>query len=763
MVETMGPQGGTALLLLLLAGAVLLPRPAAAATPAPDFTIPLHNGTNFTLSQYRGQVVVLDFMFIGCGSCEIAEPGLKTVFSRFEAVSEYASKFEMVSISPYNAPSELADYRAQRTISWAIGSSLGANPVVDSLYSVTQYVTILVIDPNGYLVWRFTPQGIFTDSSQMAEDLTTAVRNSYHGIPSPDFTIPLVDGSSFNLSANRGKVVVLEFMFVGCVSCRTAESSLLSVHSTYRNNPETASRFEVLSVSANDTALELDAYRTDHALPWLFGADAALPARFNVPPNSTAVTLLVIDTNGYITWRFTPPPNWSDSAALATDLGATIQAAYPRAPSNAIDIQQLSIIVLIALAALSSFFSPCSFPLLPGYMTHYLQLEAKRYRHALATTARVEPQPTIQKDMAAKAIAAATQDLAMPGAPQELRVVLSAADRAFVAGEYVIALELAMMARGDLSRRAGIQAARENLQGNDTGDSLRRTEDLAREAEALNIPVPKTREILQLASAAFMAGDSARAAQLTAQALEELERERDAGIAAHLKTYEEAVAAAKKGGANTQPAQQALDRARQDLQAPPPKPMGLGKAALGGLAAGFGMVLIYGIVGAIVILAGAGAASTMPYVQPIVGVVLIALGFLTLTSRQFYFLSAAVEKFRARAFGNKEDDKDRYYSSLFAYGAGYGAAGFGCVAGPFVAASLQASAIGGIGLGVLAFLFYAVCVIILMVAITVILSAAGSKAVTKMNRYTDIIKKVSAVVLIAAGAYLVYFFWATRS
>lgn len=50
-----------------------------------------------------------------------------------------------------------------------------------------------------------------------------------------------------------------------------------------------------------------------------------------------------------------------------------------------------------------------------------------------------------------------------------------------------------------------------------------------------------------------------------------------------------------------------------------------------------------------------------------------------------------------------------------------------------------------------------------MVAITIILSAAGAKAVTKMNRYTDIIKKVSAVVLIAAGAYLVYFFWATRA
>ena len=173
--------------------------------------------------------------------------------------------------------------------------------------------------------------------------------------------------------------------------------------------------------------------------------------------------------------------------------------------------------------------------------------------------------------------------------------------------------------------------------------------------------------------------------------------------------------------------------------------------------------MVYGIVGAIVILAGAAAAKTMPFIQPIVGGVLIALGILTLTSKQFYFLATGVEKIRARLFGNKEENTDRYYTSLFAYGAGYGAAGFGCVAGPFVAASLQASALGGVGLGVLAFLFYAACVIALMVAITILLSVVGAKAVTKMNRYTDLIKKVSAVVLIAAGAYLVYFFWATRA
>jgi len=90
---------------------------------------------------------------------------------------------------------------------------------------------------------------------------------------------------------------------------------------------------------------------------------------------------------------------------------------------------------------------------------------------------------------------------------------------------------------------------------------------------------------------------------------------------------------------------------------------------------------------------------------------------------------------------------------------GYGAAGFGCVAPPFIAAVLNATALGGIVSGLAVLAVYAGIVIVLMVTITVILSVAGQAAVKKMNKYTNVIKKVSAAVLIVAGAYLIYFWY----
>ena len=96
---------------------------------------------------------------------------------------------------------------------------------------------------------------------------------------------------------------------------------------------------------------------------------------------------------------------------------------------------------------------------------------------------------------------------------------------------------------------------------------------------------------------------------------------------------------------------------------------------------------------------------------------------------------------------------------LFSYGVGYGAAGFGCVAPPFIAAILNATVIGGAGAGIAVLGVYAGVVIGLMAAITIVLATVGQAAVKKMNRYTEVIKRISAVVLIAAGAYLIYYWY----
>src|SRR3990172_2224416 len=75
--------------------AALLMRPAV--RPAPDFTITLPDGTDFTLSANRGKVVVMDFMYINCPSCKLAESALKAVYWSYRNDSRYVNQFETVS------------------------------------------------------------------------------------------------------------------------------------------------------------------------------------------------------------------------------------------------------------------------------------------------------------------------------------------------------------------------------------------------------------------------------------------------------------------------------------------------------------------------------------------------------------------------------------------------------------------------------------------------------------------------------------------
>jgi len=388
----------------------------------------------------------------------------------------------------------------------------------------------------------------------------------------PDFTIRLSDRANFTLSQHRDKVVVLDFMYLGCPSCKLAETALKSVYWKYRNDTATAGQYETVSIGILpeyiDTLEEFASYKQSRGLPWPMGpAGAAEGNAVQLYGVSEVVHLFVINKEGYVTWSYVARVGL-DPCALTRDLDAAVAAAFS-GQAQTIEVGNAGVFALIAVAALASFLSPCSFPLLPGYMTHYLT------RHA------------------------------------------------------------------------------------------------------------------------------------------------------------------QRGGTKAQ-------------------------GALGGFAAGLGIIVVYGVIGLIVVAAGAAAAAVVPILQPIVGGVLIALGLLTLTSRQFYFLSEAVEKLRARLFGDKEQS-ERFYLSLFSYGAGYGAAGFGCVAAPFIAAVLFATAMGGAAMGALAFLVYAVIVIALMVALTVALSVVGETAVKKLNKYTEVIKKISAVVLILAGIYLIYFFWSTTT
>lgn len=80
----------------------------------------------------------------------------------------------------------------------------------------------------------------------------------------PDFTAPRLDGGSFKLSEQRGKLVLLDFWATWCGPCRAQVPALRDIQQTFGAD----SRFVLVGVSCDDTAAVPAKYTKQNALAW---------------------------------------------------------------------------------------------------------------------------------------------------------------------------------------------------------------------------------------------------------------------------------------------------------------------------------------------------------------------------------------------------------------------------------------------------------------------------------------------------------------
>src|ERR1700751_3293373 len=70
---------------IIAAAALALPALAADPTggPAPQFTLAARSGSNVSLAQYKGQVVMLNFWASWCGPCRQEMPLLENIYKKY--------------------------------------------------------------------------------------------------------------------------------------------------------------------------------------------------------------------------------------------------------------------------------------------------------------------------------------------------------------------------------------------------------------------------------------------------------------------------------------------------------------------------------------------------------------------------------------------------------------------------------------------------------------------------------------------------------
>ena len=193
----------------------------------------------------------------------------------------------------------------------------------------------------------------------------------------PDFTLTDTEGSTFSLSDYEDeKVVILDFMFTTCEPCEKFVKDALEPYSKKMDNDDIV----ILSVSVfgNDDENKLRNYAKNHEWRHALGdTNGDIEIAYDVIGTPK---IFIIDENGEITFSQIGPMSL-DELELEVDKALSGQGGV-------VNLKQSSIYFFAVGAGVMVFFSPCSFPMLPGYMSFYLANKKQRTGKFDETAAR---------------------------------------------------------------------------------------------------------------------------------------------------------------------------------------------------------------------------------------------------------------------------------------------------------------------------------------------------------------------------------------
>lgn len=167
-----------------------------------------------------------------------------------------------------------------------------------------------------------------------------------------------------------------------------------------------------------------------------------------------------------------------------------------------------------------------------------------------------------------------------------------------------------------------------------------------------------------------------------------------------------------------------------------------------GLIVAAGFLLVFGVAGLLLGLGVQAIRPAIPWVAMVVGVGIAVLGVLMILGRGPVLSGPGV-----RGWGGGA----RSAGSVLVFGVSYAVASLSCTLPVFLAVVTAGTTRGGV-LGVLAtFATYAVGMIIPLLAITVALAVGKRSLVTRLRGAARYLGRVSGVVLVLAGIYIVGF------
>ena len=112
--------------------------------PAFDFQVTDLSGESLSLSQYRGQVVLLDFWATWCPPCIAEMPNVKKTYAKYKN-----HKFEIIGISLDRSIAPLEAYIASEGLTWR--QYWDSSVKISNMYNVSAIPSTFLIDGAGII------------------------------------------------------------------------------------------------------------------------------------------------------------------------------------------------------------------------------------------------------------------------------------------------------------------------------------------------------------------------------------------------------------------------------------------------------------------------------------------------------------------------------------------------------------------------------------------------------------------------------------
>jgi cytochrome c biogenesis protein CcdA len=179
-------------------------------------------------------------------------------------------------------------------------------------------------------------------------------------------------------------------------------------------------------------------------------------------------------------------------------------------------------------------------------------------------------------------------------------------------------------------------------------------------------------------------------------------------------------------------------------------PLRLLRAVQLGLLATAGFLAVFGPLGVLLSVGGRGLVRLFPYSSLVVGVALVVLGLGLLLSRRRLALTVA-ERMRLR--------RSKSVAGVFLFGVGYAVASLGCTLPVFLVAVGSALGTAGVLSALVQMLNYALGMGVVLTAVSVSAALAQTAITARLQRLLPYVERAGGVFLIAAGAYLVAYWY----